>query len=50
MVVNFRAREISKGTRKLARTPTLIKKKVIHIKIRILKILLSATWFDFLAL
>jgi hypothetical protein len=27
MVVNFRAREISRGTHKLARTPTLIKKK-----------------------
>jgi hypothetical protein len=27
MVVNFRAREISQGARKLARTSTLIKKK-----------------------
>jgi len=27
MVVNFRARGISRGTRKLARTPTIIKKK-----------------------
>jgi hypothetical protein len=27
MVVNFRAREISRSTRKLTRTPTLIKKK-----------------------
>jgi hypothetical protein len=27
MVVNFRAREISRGTRKLTRTPTLNKKK-----------------------
>ena len=27
MVVNFRAREISRGARKLARTPTIIKKK-----------------------
>jgi hypothetical protein len=27
MVVNFRARGISRGARKLARTPTLIKKK-----------------------
>jgi hypothetical protein len=26
MVVNFRAREISRGTRKLTQTPTLIKK------------------------
>jgi hypothetical protein len=26
MIVNFRARKISQGTRKLARTPTLIKK------------------------
>jgi len=26
MVVNFRAREISRGARKLTRTPTLIKK------------------------
>jgi len=49
MVVNFRAREISKDACKLARTPTLIKKN-IYIKIKILKILLSATWFDFLAL
>jgi hypothetical protein len=28
MVVNFRAREISRGTRKLAWTPTLIKKNI----------------------
>jgi hypothetical protein len=27
MVVNFRARGISRGARKLARTPTIIKKK-----------------------
>ena len=27
MVVNFKASGISRGTRKLARTPTLIKKK-----------------------
>jgi hypothetical protein len=27
MVVNFKARGISQGTRKLIRTPTLIKKK-----------------------
>jgi len=27
MVVNFRAREISRDARKLVRTPTLIKKK-----------------------
>jgi hypothetical protein len=27
MVVNFRVRDISRGARKLARTPTLIKKK-----------------------
>jgi F0F1-type ATP synthase membrane subunit c/vacuolar-type H+-ATPase subunit K len=27
MIVNFRAYEISRGARKLARTPTLIKKK-----------------------
>ena len=27
MIVNFRARGISRGARKLARTPTLIKKK-----------------------
>jgi hypothetical protein len=31
MVVNFRAREISRGARKLARTPTIIKKKKKHI-------------------
>jgi hypothetical protein len=33
MVVNFRARGISRGTRKLARTPTLIiiiKKKMVE--------------------
>jgi hypothetical protein len=30
MVVNFRARMISRGTRKLTRTPTLIKKKNIE--------------------
>jgi hypothetical protein len=29
MVVNFRAREISRDARKLARTPTLNKKKMI---------------------
>jgi hypothetical protein len=28
MVVNFRARGISRGARKLARTPTLNKKKI----------------------
>jgi len=27
MIVNFRAREISRGARKLIRTPILIKKK-----------------------
>jgi len=31
MVVNFRAREISQGARKLARTPTLNKKKNYEI-------------------
>ena len=30
MVVNFRAREISRGAHKRARTPTLNKKKKIH--------------------
>jgi len=30
MVVNFRARGINRGARKLARTPTLIQKKRIH--------------------
>ena len=29
MVVNFRVREISRGARKLTRTPTLIKKNII---------------------
>ena len=29
MVVNFRACEINRGVRKLARTPTLIKKKTV---------------------
>jgi len=28
MVVNFRTRKISRGTRKLTRTPTLIKKNI----------------------
>jgi hypothetical protein len=32
MVVNFRAREISQGARKLARTSTLIKKKNLQTK------------------
>jgi len=32
MVVNFRAREINRGTRKLAWTPTLIIKKKIPWK------------------
>jgi hypothetical protein len=32
MVVNFRAREISQGARKLARTSTLIKKKTFKQK------------------
>ena len=31
MVVNFRARGISRGARKLARTPTIIKKIIIII-------------------
>lgn len=31
MVVNFRVREISQGAHKLARTPTLIKKKKKHV-------------------
>ena len=30
MIVNFRAREISRGARKLARTPTLNLKKKKH--------------------
>jgi hypothetical protein len=30
MVVNFMTRVISRGTRKLARTPTLVKKKYIE--------------------
>ena len=37
MVVNFRAREISRGARKLARTPTIIKKKKKKKKHIILK-------------
>ena len=32
MVINFRTRGISRGTRKLARTSTLIKKKKFSIK------------------
>jgi flagellar biosynthesis/type III secretory pathway M-ring protein FliF/YscJ len=35
MVVNFRVREISRSARKLAQTPTLIKKKNIYIYIYI---------------
>jgi hypothetical protein len=31
MIINFRAREISRGRRKLARTPILIKKKLLII-------------------
>jgi len=31
MVINFKTREINRGTRKLARTPTLIK-KIIQVK------------------
>jgi len=31
MVVNFRTREISRGAHKLVQTPTLIKKKMIHV-------------------
>jgi hypothetical protein len=31
MIVNFRARGISQGARKLTRTPTLIKKKKLTI-------------------
>jgi hypothetical protein len=34
MVVNFRTREISRGVRKLARTPTLNKKKNTTSKLR----------------
>jgi hypothetical protein len=33
MVVNFKAYKISRGVRKLARTSTLIKKKLNHNKI-----------------
>jgi hypothetical protein len=32
MVVNFRVRGISRGARKLARTPTLTKKKSLNFK------------------
>jgi hypothetical protein len=31
MIVNFKAREINRDTRKLARTFTLIKKKIMQI-------------------
>jgi len=45
MVVNFRARGISRGARKLARTPTLnIKKKTR----REVKITISPKYFPFL--
>jgi hypothetical protein len=33
MVVNFRARGISRGTRKLTRTPTLnLKKRIVNLR------------------
>jgi hypothetical protein len=40
MVVNFRTRGISRGTHKLARTPTLIKKKKKKKKMASLKIII----------
>jgi hypothetical protein len=36
MVVNFRAREISRGARKLTRTPTLIIKNLLEGNLKIL--------------
>jgi hypothetical protein len=39
MVVNFRARGISRGARKLTRTPTLIKKQ------KNIKLLFLLCWF-----
>ena len=40
MVVNFRTRKINRDTHKLARTPTLKKKKNIYIYIEIRKLFL----------
>jgi hypothetical protein len=34
MVVNFKARRISRGAHKLTQTPTLIKKKFFFSKVR----------------
>ena len=45
MVVNFRVREISRGARKLTRTPTLIIKNLLEGN---LKILNSMFFFYFL--
>ena len=36
MVVNFRVREISRGARKLTRTPTLIIKNLLEGNLKIL--------------
>ena len=52
MVVNFRARGISRGARKLAQTPTLIKKKatqitnknLVRLKINFLDEIDGSTW------
>ena len=38
MVVNFRVRGISRGMRKLTRTPTLIKKNIQNIQSKNLKL------------
>ena len=54
MVVNFRAREISRGVRKLARTPTLKKKKempiVMQLRTGILELRLNSLFMHFLFL
>ena len=45
MVVNFRARGISRGARKLARTPTLIKKKYGSLEfVHVLTSLVNLNW------
>jgi hypothetical protein len=47
MVVNFRARGISRGARKLARTPTIIKKKKEMIVSRDREFFLKIIYFYF---
>jgi len=59
MVVNFRARRINRGTRKLARSPTLIKKKIIRglvwvllkkIEYNVILVFFKMKWYFFIDL